>query len=467
MNIIDTTKDKKLFLKWFQSQSWQPWIVFLKALFAISIKDGEQELFTKHTGRSAFPAIPSREAWVIAGRRGGKSLIAAFVAVYQACFKVYDSFLAPGELATVMVIAADRRQARVVMRYIMGLIESVAMLRAMVVRRTRETVELNNRVVIEVHTANFRAIRGYTIAAAICDEIAFWRSDESANPDTEIINALKPGLLTIPNSLLLCISSPYARRGALWEAYSRHFGKDGDSVLVWKAPTRDMNPTITEEDLKQPYEDDESRARAEYGAEFRSDIELYVSRESLEAVRIPHRVELPYFKQFEYFAFVDPSGGQHDSMTMAIAHRENGCTVLDLMREAKPPFSPDNIVGNFALQLQAYRISSVTGDRYGGQWPQERFRHHRIEYKVSTLTKSEIYRSMLPVINSGKVELLDDSRLFNQFLQLERRTGSAGREFVDHPPGGHDDVANAAAGACLLASGFGGPSGGARKLTGF
>jgi hypothetical protein len=136
------------------------------------------------------------------------------------------------------------------------------------------------------------------------------------------------------------------------------------------------------------------------------------------------------------------------------------------MREIRPPFSPDIITGNFALQLKAYRIHEVAGDRYAGEWPRERFRHHGIEYKISTLTKSEIYRSWLPDLNSGKVELLDDSRLFSQLLQLERRTGTQGREIIDHPPGGHDDLANAVAGACLLATGFGGIGGGPARLFG-
>jgi Endoribonuclease L-PSP len=50
----------------------------------------------------------------------------------------------------------------------------------------------------------------------IADEIAYWPIDESsAEPDSEIINALRPGMATIPGALLLAASSPYARRGEL------------------------------------------------------------------------------------------------------------------------------------------------------------------------------------------------------------------------------------------------------------
>jgi hypothetical protein len=62
---------------------------------------------------------------------------------------------------------------------------------------------------------------------------------------------------TIPDAVLLCASSPYARRGALWNAHSRHYGQDGDHVLVWQADTRSMNPSVP-----QSYIDQHSRRYA-------------------------------------------------------------------------------------------------------------------------------------------------------------------------------------------------------------
>ena len=143
-----------------------------------------------------------------------------------------------------MVIAADRRRARVVFRHITGFLVGVPMLAQMVEGRTKETINLTNRVTIKVHTANFRSVRGYTFVAEICDEIAFWRSEDSANPDTEILNGLRPGMATVPDALLLCISASYSRRGALWEAYRRHYGQDCNPILVWQAETRAMNPAV-------------------------------------------------------------------------------------------------------------------------------------------------------------------------------------------------------------------------------
>ena len=449
LTILDATRDQALFGPWFQGKSWDAWKAFLATLFGLPIPKAALENYRQHTRRTSVPEFPAREAWLVVGRRGGKSRIAALVAVFLACFRDYRAILAPGEKGTVMVIAADRKQARHVFGYIAGLLDGVSMLAQMVESRTKEAINLTNRVTIEVHTANFRAVRGYTVVAAICDEIAFWRSEDSANPDTEILNGLRPGMATVPNALLLCISSPYARRGALWEAYRQHYGQDQDPVLVWQADTRSMNPSVDEQVITEAYARDESVAAAEYGAQFRRDIESFVSAEAVDAVVIPGRYELPAVTGIRYMAFVDPSGGSQDSMTVAIAHHENGKAVLDALREHKPPFSPEAVASEFAEVLKAYRLSTVTGDRYGGEWPREQFRKRGIEYRPAEKTKSELYLELLPAINSGKVELLDNTRLLAQLHSLERRTSRIGRDTVDHGPGGHDDLANAVAGALV------------------
>jgi hypothetical protein len=131
---------------------------------------------------------------------------------------------------------------------------------------------------------------------------------------------------------------------------------------------------------------------------------------------------------------------------------DNGSTVLDCVREQRPPFSPKSVVSEFAALLKTYRVSRVTGDRYAGEWPREVFRDHGIQYDVSEKPKVDIYRDVLPGLNSGKLELLDLPRLAGQFCGLERRTARGGRDSIDHAPGGHDDLANSVAGALLLCS---------------
>ncbi len=457
MTILEALADPQLFASAFPDRSsWTVWEAFLAALFGLPMSDAHAALFQMHTGRQASPGGPAREAWVVVGRRGGKSRVAALVAVYLACFRDYRRILARGEHGTLPIIAADRRQARTVLRYVLGLLEDCPMLAQLIASTTAESVELTTGVTIEVHTASFRSVRGYTVVAAVLDEVAFWRSEDSANPDREIVNALRPAMATVPGALLLGISSPYARRGVLWDAHRRYYGQDGD-VLVWQAPTRAMNPAVPEALIAAAYAEDEAAASAEYGAQFRRDLEAFVAREALDACVMPGRHELPPIAGVDYVAFVDPSGGSQDSMTVAIAHAEGAeeprRIVLDVVREVRPPFSPDAVVGDFAALLKMYRVTTVQGDRYGGEWPAERFQAHGIPYQPAEQTKSDLYRDLLPLLNAGRVELLDVPRLHAQLLALERRTARGGRDSIDHAPGAHDDVANAVAGTIVRATG--------------
>lgn len=116
-------------------------------------------IYCGHTGRTSLPSTPAREAWPVVGRRGGKSRIAALVAVYLACFHDYGDKLAPGEVGTLPVIAADRKQARIVFDYVAAFLE-IPLLKQLVVSELHESIELTNQVSIEIHTSNFKSVRG-------------------------------------------------------------------------------------------------------------------------------------------------------------------------------------------------------------------------------------------------------------------------------------------------------------------
>jgi hypothetical protein len=109
------------------------------------------------------------------------------------------------------------------------------------------------------------------------------------------------------------------------------------------------------------------------------------------------------------------------------------------------------VVLEFSRDLKCYNVTTVSGDRYAGEWPREQFRKLKIEYTPAELTRSELYLELLPMVNSGSVELLDHARLLGQLAGLERRVGRSGKDAVDHKRGAHDDVGNAAAGALVYA----------------
>ncbi len=436
--------------------TWKPWRVFWKAVFAVPMGDEEIAIYTRHTERESPPEKPVEEAWMPIGRRGGKSRNAAVGAAFLG-IRFDPSRLAPGETAVIPVIAADRKQARQVLNYLKGIF-AVPEFKPFMHRELKEAIELNNQVTIEVATASFRTIRGYTVVGAVLDEIAFWRTDDgSANPDHEVLSALRPGMATIADGLLLGLSNPYAARGELFRAVERSFGRDDPRVLVWNSDSRSMNPSLPAHVVERAFDGDPVAAASEYGMDgrvsFRRDVEAFLDADAIRAVTVSDRRELPSVpRRHRYVAFVDPSGGSQDSFTLAVAHLEGQTAVLDCVRERRPPFSPDDVVKEFAELLRSYGLGTVTGDRYAGEWPRERFRVHGIRYEPSERTKSDIYREIVAPVNGGTVELLDLPVLRAQLMGLERRVARGGKDSVDHAPGSRDDVANAAAGALVLAA---------------
>jgi hypothetical protein len=359
----------------------------------------------------------------------------------------------------VLCIAPDTRQASIALEYCAAVFEQSPILRSLIVGRTTDSLSLSNGVDIEVRAASFRRLRGPTYVAIIADEAAFWTSEEwSSNPDREILDAVRPGLATTRGPLILA-SSPYARRGVLWQSYKRNFGPDGDPlVLVAKGATRDLNPSLPQSVIDRAYERDRAMAAAEYGAEFRTDLEAFVSMEAVEACVGDYREMAPSAQQ-RYFAFVDPSGGSSDSFTLAIGHKEgpDKRIVIDVVREVRPPFSPEAVIAEFAALCQRYRIHLVIGDRYAGEFPREGFAKFSIRYEPSAKPKSDLYRDFLALLNSGRVVLPKHEKLVHQLVGLERRTSRGGRDSIDHAPGGHDDLANGVAGvADVISSGRGG-----------
>jgi len=447
--ILDALDDPHLFGRFFREPAtWAAWRVLLMVLFGLALDSEQLQLFQRCTGRQHSAPGGYREAWLIIGRRGGKSFILALIAVFLACFKDWQQYLAPGERATIMVVACDRRQSRIIMRYIRALISGTPMLAAMVENETQESIDLNNRISIEVHVCSYRSTRGYAVAVALLDELAFWPTDEnSAEPDREIINAIRPGMASIRGSVLLCASSPYARKGELWNAYQRHFGKDS-ATLAWQADTTTMNPTIDPQVIAEAAERDPACAAAEYGAQFRVDLEQFINRDAAAACVTSGVFERAPLGNISYSAFVDPSGGSVDSMTLAIGHFEadREVVVIDLLKEIRAPLSPEQTCAEFSDDLRRYNITEAVGDRYAGQWPVEQFSRFGINYLPCAKVKSDLYLDVLSLINSHRIELLDHPRCFAQLIGLERRTARGGRDRIDHPPGAHDDLINAVSG---------------------
>ncbi|ADB16917.1 conserved hypothetical protein [Pirellula staleyi DSM 6068] len=450
MNIIEAIKDENLLGSFLgaDTESWWNWFAALRVLYGLKLNRNRRGLLASCTGRNPhkLPDDGFNTALFLTGRRSGKSRIAAVIASYEAALAGRESRLSTGERGVVAVCAPTKYQARVVKDYIRGCFTS-PMLSGEVTQETQEGFTLANGVRIAVLAGDWRTIRGYTLLAAIVDEAAFFGYDAESKvkSDTELIRAIKPGLATVGGKLI-AISSPYARKGWCFKTYQRNFGNNEGKTLVWNCPSKTMNPKLPQSVIDEALAEDLASAKAEYLGEFRDDVSLFLPREVVAKLVVPGRYELLPNQKHRYFGFADLSGGRSDDAALAIAHRESRVVVLDYLRVWKAPFNPQLVVLEMARDLKRFGLPRVTGDNYAAEFVNRAFRMEGINYFKSEKAKSELYGELLPRLCSGEIELLDNEKLISQIAGLERRTRSGGRDIIDHPPNGHDDLANAVAG---------------------
>jgi len=351
MNIIDFATDPAL-LNLSLSSAQR---TLLKGFYGEVLDEEETAIFRECVGRD-YESRKYYELTCIAGARSGKdSRIATSIALHEAFCRDH-TYLHAGERGFVLIVAQDQRGGQIAFNYIKAAIERSDLLAAHITEIRKTEIELDNQITIAAYPCSYRAPRGVTVICGIAEEVAFWRDETSANPDREILRSMARGMANVPNAKLIKISTPYSRAGALYDDFiKRHQLPD---TLVWKTPTWIMNPNISQTFLNRERLKDPVAFEREYGAEFAEDIAGFIQRDVLDSSVVRNRFELQPEARFRYFCFVDTSGGSSDSMVLAIAHacKEQGGKgthfVLDLVKEVRPPFSPDQVTAEFATDIK-------------------------------------------------------------------------------------------------------------------
>jgi len=425
----------------------------LKAIYGLEL-EGEHLALAKEMAGSAWEqGAEQREAVFICGRRSGKSdKLAANVAIYEAFFR--DHNLSPGETGVVLLLAQNMRQAKVVKGYIEGKIDKSPILRRHVKAKRAQELELDNGITIAIHPASFRSVRGLSVVCCICDEIAFWWTEDNyANPDVEVVRAVRPAMATFPHGKLLMVSSPYTMGGVLWDAWRK---RDTDPhTLVWHAPTRLMNPTVPVSFLMREKARDPENYRREYEAEFTEAISSFLPADAIDACVIPDRDEVPRQDNAHYCAAVD-AAYKGDKFTLAITHFDRGRKVLvvDLLMgwqgSKQVPLRLAEVMPQIKATCERYGVYNVLGDQFGAEPLKDAFCRYGMNYEERTFTnqsKADIYATLRTRIMDGTIELLDheDSLKELRGLELENLPGGGIRIGHGRSGRGHDDYADAMA----------------------
>ena len=259
----------------------------------------EVEIYKFMTDADYLPEFQSKRNRInlIVGRRGGKTTIAAMLAVYQAIKINWKPFLKKTPAATVAILSHSREFSDEVLEIIKQFVDESPILRKLVdktKKHTQSTFNLtvpfweeskivHSRVTIKVGAASKKTIRGKAICTLLCDEIAYWNLDENAaERDEDILRAARPALLQFrEHGLLIKLSSPGIKQGILYNEYQRRHELP-DNYLTLKAPSWVWNTILMENEFKQEYILDPTGFDAEYRANFVDSISNFIMPEYVE-----------------------------------------------------------------------------------------------------------------------------------------------------------------------------------------
>jgi hypothetical protein len=393
-------------------KSFDRWRTAARVMDGLPLTEEQFDLFQRCTGRTVAPTVPASEVWIIARRRDGKTRFIGTRMAWAATCIDYRPLLAPGEWAVIPCVAADRRQGKVLFDYILGKLEGSPVLRQLITNQTRETIELGERRLrVEVRPPNYRTLRAPTYVKGGFDETGIWHSDDSSSPDTEVRTAVLAGMATIPTAQLLAVGTPFAKCGEQYRTHQRYWGQDDPRVLVWwaRGPELAFNPTVSDHVIQDAFDRDPAAARSEWGAEYRDDLESFVSVDAFTPCIMSGRGELPPSFDVSYTAALDQAGGSGaDSFTWCVGHSAADQTiVIDQIGEIRPPFSPDAACQQLAAAVRPYRVGAVTSDRYAAEWVATRLRANSLQQWPAPFNRSEAYIAALPWITGGRVQFPD------------------------------------------------------------
>lgn len=425
----------------------------LRGIYGLSLRTDEQrELWRQCTGGRPYrDGHRFAEVTVLAGARAGKdSRIASPIVAFEALFGKHHEHLARGERGVVPLIAQDGRAARVAFGFVRDYIMGSPLLRQHVVGDPKmNEIDLDNRITVMCFPCTLRSTRGFAMPCGVLDELAFYRLEGQVDSDDEVQASVRRGMLGFPQTLLIKISTPYMKGGVLYEDFKRAFGQDDPDLLVWKASSALMNPTLTAKRLEREKRLDPLRYAREYEAEFQDDLSAFLPGAWVEAAVQSGRYELPPVDGVSYLAAADPSGGGPDTFTFSIAHREGERVVQDVIkgygRTGNQAPNLSAAVKEIAETLRRYGLREIVHDKYAAGWVRQEFQRAGIISRESDLDRSAAYLECEPLFAQGRVELLDHPQQAREFKLLEKRLRPGGGAVIQHPKGGHDDYANSLA----------------------
>lgn len=406
----------------------------------------------------------ARTILLLWGRRSGKTLVTALLAVYQGTVnaKAHTAAVRPGERPVILLLANSREQAGNTADAIRSLLGQPR-LAPFVESMTADLIKLTTGIDIWVAPASARTIRGRAVAFAVIDELGWALDGEgqllSPQAADELLAAVRPSLAQFPQGRLVVSSTPRFRSGALWDMWQAARSELHPDVIAMHGPTWTINPTIPRDWFEAEYLKDPAMARREYGAEFDSGIGQVLPDDLLRSCVQP-RGDIRPARGWRYLLSLDPAGASGDAFAATVGHLDHERTlVVDAVRlwqgTRGSPIDFRYVLDDIAALHRAYGVVAAASD----QWAFEPIRASLAERGVritpaawTAEKKIEAVQLLRQRLHAGSIALPSEPpRLIAELAALEVNPTAAGKEQIAAPRGMHDDLAMSLLGLVLLA----------------
>jgi hypothetical protein len=268
--------------------------VCLRSIYGLPLDPEQQDIYRLCTGRESYAPVDHAEVTALCGARAGKdSRIATPIASYEACFGGHERELSRGERAVIPLVAPTQQQTAIAFGYIESHFRSPLLASRVDGDPLANQIRLKNGIDVMCFPCIKSKLRGWSIPVGVMDEVAFFRLEGSADSDVEVQQSIRRGMVNFSRTKLVKISTPYMKSGILYDDFKNHFGQDSPDILVWRAPSRFMNPTLSENRLEREKRLDQQRFAREYEAEFAEDVDQFLPGVWIDSAVVPGRRELP------------------------------------------------------------------------------------------------------------------------------------------------------------------------------
>jgi len=375
-------------------------------------------------------------------RGGGKSLLLATIAVYEAITNNYVA--APGETVAVVALAPLMRQAKDMLGYARAHLDRDSLAPLVDSMPANDIVLRNGRIirVVAVDTDG-GAARGPTYIAALFDESAYLGVDGKI-VDADQWKAIIAGARGVSDFHGILSSTPNGEQGFFFKTFDENFGKSDTAWEVFHGPQPIMRPEMPPELLVEYERSDPEAWKREFLCDFKAGmgVEKFFLKAQIESCIQPGIIEIPPGDHtVQYVCAVDPTGGAHDLMTMTIVERLDDGTVRQCLARGWDPKAENSptvhdMAREIADLVEPYGIKIVYGDVFGGAWVTEAFAAYGLEYETKGFGgPQKVQRSSLlrELFYTRHIELLDHPIQTKELIEYEKKTLSSGNVSVNHP----------------------------------